>query len=85
MSNLYVYMKRWRQRYPEKRKASTRRYYAKHREAPENQLNRRKWWTADEVALITAPNRPSDPILAKQLGRSVQAIQVKRGRIPRPS
>lgn len=80
MANLYRYQKKWRQRYPEKRQRSTRRYYAKHREHPENQTRTGRPWSKMEVLLITARARPTDPVLARQLGRSVQAIQVKRNR-----
>jgi len=38
-------------------------------------------WTASDRDLITDPERPKDAELAKQLGRSVAAIQAERRRL----
>lgn len=81
MTQRYQWNKAWRYRHPAKRQAGKGRYYQKHRDTLENSRNARRWWTAPEIALITAPNRPPDSVLAKQLGRSVQAIQIKRGKV----
>lgn len=43
--------------------------------------NYRMKWTAEMEREIMAQNRPHDRVLALKLGRSVQAIQVKRARI----
>lgn len=81
MTRQYRYNKVWRQRHPKKRQADKMRYYRKHRYYPQRREQRKVWWSPSEIELITAPNRPPDRILAKQLSRSVQAIQVKRSKL----
>ncbi len=44
-------------------------------------INSKNKWTAKEEDSILVPDRPNDMVLAKKLGRSVQAIQIKRSRI----
>lgn len=44
---------------------------------------RRRLWTPEGDARITAKVRPTDRKLSKTLGRSVQAIQRRRGRLAR--
>ena len=77
----YANNKTWRIRHPEKRQKDKRAYYAKHRENIQNQENSRQEWTLLEINRITAPDRPADSILAKQIGRSVQAVQEKRAQL----
>ncbi len=79
----YKYNKTWRQRHPVKRYQSKARYYEKHREDPENRRNTGQRWRQFELELITAPNRPPDSVLAKQFGRSVQAVQGQRHKLLR--
>src|SRR5579862_9544161 len=72
---------RWRAKHPDKwrkmRAAQQLRYYAQFQiKGP----RRRKLWTREEDARITAKNRPTDRKLSKLLRRSVQAIQRRRGR-----
>ena len=81
MTKRYKWNKAWRYKYPAKRHQSSRRYYRKHRENPANRRNSRAAWKPKEIALIIAPKHPPDPVLAKKLGRSVQAIQLKRMRV----
>lgn len=53
------------------------KYYSKHRGGKENRCSR---WSWDDVDLIMKHEK-TDVELSKQLGRSVQAIQVKRNKI----
>jgi hypothetical protein len=78
--------KRQQERNPEAWRAARRKIRAKNyaRGAVHDRRSRRRW-TTDEERQITAPDRPSDRELAKQLGRSVQAIQVKRTEMKRAS
>jgi hypothetical protein len=55
--------------------AQKRKNYAQTRAGARN---RKTVWTCEEDAVITAAARPTDRVLAGQLGRSVQAIQVRR-------
>jgi hypothetical protein len=43
-----------------------------------NNGNKFKRWLASEDSAITATNKPPDSLLSKRLGRSVQAIQMRR-------
>lgn len=74
----YTHNKTWRLHNPQKRNAGKKEYYKKHREARENLMNSRQRWTLFDIERITAPVCPSDSVLAKEIGRSVQAIQAKR-------
>lgn len=76
MKTNYEYNKEWRKRNPDKRGVDRKRYYAQFQGAP----NTRKPWTEAENLRVLAHDIP-DRELAKELGRSVQAIQVHRGRI----
>jgi hypothetical protein len=73
----YADNKKWRDRNRPAYEAGKKRYYAQFRDGA---TNSGKEWTTAELEAITAPDRPSDRELAKELGRSVQAIQVARGR-----
>lgn len=77
----YASNKKWRIHYPEKRSKEKGRYYKKHRENPLCQMNAGQEWTMKEDALITAPDKPFDTTLARQIGRSVEAIQLRRHRL----
>ena len=79
--NRYDWNKKWRKTHPAGRNASKARYYKKHRETPENRRNSNQKWSEHEVALLLSPSRPPDSILAKVLGRSVQALQGKRSKL----
>lgn len=52
--------------------------YDRNRDDPHNVRRSGQEWTTEEMDLITAPDRSSDRKLSSRLGRSVQAIQVKR-------
>ena len=58
-----------------------KRYYAKHRKSPENLRNSGQKWTFSETHRIIAPLRPLDSVLAKRIGRSVQAVQERRRKV----
>lgn len=73
----YAYWKAWRLANPKTRNRQRKTHYAKTRDA----ANRGQEWTNAEMEAITADDRPADKILSGNLGRSVQAIQVKRAKI----
>jgi hypothetical protein len=74
---------RWREQNPKAyrrmRAKQKRRYY---RQFQKNNRSKGKRWTPVEIERITAKNRPTDRELSKTLGRSVQAIQRRRSRVP---
>lgn len=74
----YIENKRWRDSNRDQWNEGKKRNYAQGRE---NASNSKESWTSDDDSAICAENRPSDRELAKQLGRSVQAIQVRRTRL----
>ena len=74
----YAVTKRWRFRHPKERHTDKKRYYNRHNK---NRINSRAEWTLSEMALIVAPDRPLDRILSQKLGRSVEAVQIKRCRL----
>jgi hypothetical protein len=74
----YKYTKTWRYRYPQKRNLERRRYYAR---LAQGCPNAREPWSKQDIEAILAPNRPSDRELARSLGRSVQAVHVRRSTI----
>ncbi|MEK7097244.1 MAG: hypothetical protein AAB906_00140 [Patescibacteria group bacterium] len=76
-------MGRNKYRSPKKRQEDKQRYYKKHREHPDNRKNSNKRWTELEILLITSEKNLPDSILGKQIGRSVQAIHVKRAELRR--
>jgi hypothetical protein len=51
---------------------------------PASGAGSRPRWTPDEDAAITADDRPDIVTLSKQLGRTVDAIHVRRSRLLRP-
>ncbi len=74
----YAANKKWRLRYPDRRNSQKKRYYKK---TAVGAKNSRIKWTTKEIDSIIASNKPRDTVLAKKLGRSVEAIQVKRSKI----
>lgn len=73
----YEQQKRWRLRYPDKRSAMRRRNYQRGmRDA------RRGYqpWTQEEDIKVLA-HSVTDRELARDIGRSVQAIQIRRSRL----
>lgn len=75
------YQKKWREENPEKRKAEKKKYYKKNREHPKNQRMSGTFWTEEDLFLIISTKKESDAIIARIIGRSVQAIQVKRSKL----
>ena len=71
-------MDRWRKRFPEKRNEERKRYYD---QFLSGNFNEGKWWSQEDDQLIL--NRPHlhDRVLHKILGRSVEAIQVRRSKL----
>ena len=79
MSPGYEKNKRYRKKYPERRKKERKRNYQATAGAVLN-YNNRALWTGLDLAFITL-NYFSDRELHKILGRSVQAIQNQRSRL----
>lgn len=77
MTRAYEYNKTWRQRNPDKRYADKKNYYARGRDGDRNSGNR---WTSAEMDLAM-DHSISDRELAQKLGRSIQAVQVKRAKM----
>jgi len=75
MTARYEYNKRWRKKYPEKRRPERAKYY---KNRATHTKNTRKRWTEEEDLLITAVNKLSDTELSVILERTVRAIQVRR-------
>ena len=76
MTKQYQYNKKWRSLYPDKRNASRKKYYEK----TQNAINSRLSYSKEEDTLILAHEIP-DTELSKQIGRSVQGIQIRRSRL----
>lgn len=76
----YRHNKTWRKRHPKTWRESKQRYYDQFRPGARNRGER---WTTAATKLIIARRRPHDRVLAKLLGRSVRAIQMKRHMILR--
>ena len=74
----YRQSKEWRKKNREKHNAHKRRNYAK---GALHDTNSCLPWTVKDTQLIMAKDRPCDRVLAKKLGRSVQAIQVRRSKV----
>lgn len=73
MTKGYEYNKTWRSKHPEKRYEGKKRYYKK----TQNAKNRRNIWKKWEIERILEKDT-CDHNLSKELGRSVEAIQIKR-------
>lgn len=72
----YKHNKAWRLANPAKRQRGKQRHYAQTQGAE----NTGKPWTSAELERITADDRPCDRDLSAELGRSMQAISIARGR-----
>lgn len=77
-SKTYVYNKRWRVKNREAFNEGKKLNYAR---GKINVAHARDEWTLAQLEKIIQPGRSSDRTLAKELGRSVQAIQVMRSRL----
>ncbi len=77
----HLLKRRWQKTHPEARNTIKKRNYARGKTSTSK---KREQYLSDEIQLILAKER-SDRELAKLLGRSVQAIQVKRVRIKKRS
>ncbi len=71
----YQVNKRWRKNHPDRRRRDKNRHYDTG-EGPKH--NEYQSWGQAEDRAITASNRPTDRVLAVQLGRTVRAIQNRR-------
>ena len=69
--------KKWRNNNRDIFNEQKKRYYGK---SARNAHNYRKQWTHEEDNLVLK-HEISDTELAKQIGRSVQAIQIRRSRL----
>ena len=74
MASHYKYTKKWRRNNPHAHAEEKKRNYRQ----TQNAKNSHKQWTNEHTAMIIDPNRPSDRKLSEVIGRSVQAIQVRR-------
>lgn len=77
MKGDYPYNKKWRKSNPSVWRRQKQRYYDQHGQGRHNGQD----WSDKEKQLVMSPNSPGDVILAKRLGRSVRAIQIKRCRL----
>lgn len=76
----YATNKKWRQKYPEKRRKATRLYYKK---LSTGSSRHKSKWMKEEEKIILSPLKPTDRILSKLFKRSVNAIQVHRSKLKR--
>ncbi|TAK96990.1 hypothetical protein EPO05_00485 [Patescibacteria group bacterium] len=76
MESTYKYVKVWRRRNPDKRKAQRQRYYDQTK--ANGKGKHMKHWKKEELLLVLKKNGQSDQALSKLLGRSVQSIQAAR-------
>lgn len=72
----YIHNKKWRLKNIPKRNEQRKRYYAK---SSKEAYNNRRLWNYEDLKEIIL-HRFSDRILSTVLGRSVQAIQIRRSR-----
>jgi hypothetical protein len=77
----YACHKAWRLKNPKKRNAERKKYYDKHRDNPQNSRRSKKRWSKGEIERIISFDLSVDAIIAKEIGRSVEAIQVKRSKL----
>ncbi|MFA7254216.1 MAG: hypothetical protein WC107_06735 [Patescibacteria group bacterium] len=68
----------WKKRHPDRRNALRK---ANYRSTVKNARNSHKPWEPEEDSAIIAANRPRDRELSALIGRSVQAIQVRRTKL----
>lgn len=64
------------------KRARSRLVGSYYRQFQRNNRRKARRWTPVEDARITAEDRTTDRELNKELGRSVQAIQQRRSRLP---
>ncbi len=67
--------KRWKKAHPERVREMKKLNYER---GAQHDTNSRRPWTEPECRRILDPKRPPDRVLAKELGRTVKAIQIKR-------
>ena len=72
------YQKKYKENHPEKVYKSKRKYYKKTAFA----VNHKQRFTDEEIQLIK-DHTLTDTEIAKKIGRSVNAIQIKRSRLQR--
>jgi len=68
--------KKWRLKHPEERNKQRKRYYKQF----QNAKNSRKRWSPEDIDEVLF-SHPCDRDLSHEIGRSVQAIQVKRSKL----
>ena len=68
---------RWKKNHPEKQREYNRKYYKRSADKAERT---KAPWTNAEIKMIMEHKKP-DAELAEMLGRSMQAIQVKRAKV----
>lgn len=73
----YKATKKWRQKYPKKWAAMKNRYY---NQFEDKASNKNQHWTVEDIKSLEK-NDISDRFLAKNLHRSVRAIQCKRHKL----
>ena len=76
----YKYNKLWRERHPKLRYCGKKKYCQRN---AVNRKNSGSHWTIEEERLVLSEGRPCDRVLARELGRSIQAIQIKRSKLVR--
>jgi len=75
----YQATKTWRKRHPKTWQRQKARYYENNRNRKNCSRRSRQEWSAEEIDLIMMkPERRVDQELSEKMGRSVQAIQLKR-------
>lgn len=77
MAGSYEATLRWRLKNPDKRNEQKKRNYRQ----TQGQQRTRRVWTEEEERQILATPRETDATLAKRIGRSVQAIQLRRSKL----
>ncbi len=78
MADSYETNKKWRKKYPSKWHKGKLRYYQK----SQGKQNSWKRWTYEEEKMVM-DHSMTDTQLSDKLGKSVMAIQIKRGRLKR--
>jgi 4-hydroxyphenylpyruvate dioxygenase-like putative hemolysin len=80
----YEINKKWRKKHPLTYQKGKARYYRKSEKSANNKQQR---WTLKDINLVLNKNKNgrTDSELAKLLGRSVMAIQIKRIRLNKTS
>lgn len=81
MTKAYEYKKRWREKYPAKKRARGRSRY-KSQFVDGTQKSGQEW--ADHEIKAILERKQSDKVLASRFGRSVRAIQNKRHMLNQP-